>query len=202
MSPGARDVDLSALVGSRICHDLISPLGAIGNGVELLAMSHRIDGPEMALIGESVEAASARLRFFRIAFGHAGAEATLGRGEIHATLAAVSRGGKLAFTWEVEREVPRREARVAFLILQCFESAMPFGGAVTVARSDADDWALTATGSDLRIDPGLWESLLGKPPPEPPSPALVQFALLPQVLADYGMELGLELAAERIRATF
>ncbi len=41
--------DLIALVGSRICHDLVSPLGAIGNGVELLAMAGAMPGPELAL---------------------------------------------------------------------------------------------------------------------------------------------------------
>ena len=52
--------DLSALLGSRICHDLISPLGAIGNGVELLAMAGSGNSPEIALIAESVENANAR----------------------------------------------------------------------------------------------------------------------------------------------
>ena len=63
--------DLTALVGSRICHDLISPLGAIGNGLELLQLSGLPQGPEWALIAESVENASARIRFFRIAYGAA-----------------------------------------------------------------------------------------------------------------------------------
>ena len=52
--------DLSALIGSRICHDLISPIGAIGNGVELLMMEGRA-GPEVALIAESVAAANAQI---------------------------------------------------------------------------------------------------------------------------------------------
>jgi histidine phosphotransferase ChpT len=63
--------DLTSLIGSRICHDLISPLGAIGNGVELLAMSGTAPGPEMDLISQSVENANARIRFFRVAFGAA-----------------------------------------------------------------------------------------------------------------------------------
>jgi histidine phosphotransferase ChpT len=65
------NIELTSLIGSRICHDLISPLGAIGNGVELLAMSEVAKGPEMSLIAESVENANARIRFFRVAFGAA-----------------------------------------------------------------------------------------------------------------------------------
>ncbi|HMS96693.1 MAG TPA: histidine phosphotransferase, partial [Tabrizicola sp.] len=59
--------DLAALIASRICHDLISPLGAIGNGVELLAMERA--GPELDLLSESVAHANARIRLFRISFG-------------------------------------------------------------------------------------------------------------------------------------
>ena len=59
--------DLAALVGSRICHDLISPIGAIGNGVELLALTDGDTGAEMELISESVQNASARIRYLRIA---------------------------------------------------------------------------------------------------------------------------------------
>ena len=57
-----RNLNLSALIGSRICHDLISPIGAINNGLELLGMTTRQAGPEMALISESVENAAARIR--------------------------------------------------------------------------------------------------------------------------------------------
>ncbi len=54
--------DLAALIGSRICHDLISPIGAIGNGLELLSMAGA-GGPEVALISDSVSNANARIRF-------------------------------------------------------------------------------------------------------------------------------------------
>ena len=66
------NVNLSALIGSRICHDLISPIGAINNGLELLGMSGNTPGPEMELIHDSVGNASARIRYFRVAFGAAG----------------------------------------------------------------------------------------------------------------------------------
>ena len=62
-------LDLSALIGSRICHDLINPLGAIANGVELIALTVAEQTPEMLLFAESVEAANARIEFFRLAYG-------------------------------------------------------------------------------------------------------------------------------------
>ena len=62
---GQSNINLAALIGSRICHDLISPIGAINNGLELLGMSDAREGPELELISESVGNASARIRFFR-----------------------------------------------------------------------------------------------------------------------------------------
>ena len=84
--------ELNALIGSRICHDLISPLGAIGNGIELLTMSGMSAAPEITLISESVDNANARIRFFRIAFGAASADAVTSHSEVTGILADVYRG--------------------------------------------------------------------------------------------------------------
>ena len=64
--------NLASLIGSRICHDLISPIGAICNGLELMQLDGRPISPEMTLISESVNHANARIRFLRVAFGMAG----------------------------------------------------------------------------------------------------------------------------------
>ncbi|MGZ9812375.1 histidine phosphotransferase family protein [Pseudoroseicyclus sp. H15] len=197
-----RALDLAALVGSRICHDLISPLGAIGNGVELMGMSGRMDGPEMELIGESVEAANARLRFFRIAFGSASAGAVISRSEIVSTLAAVSRSGRIGYEWGVEGEVQRREVKVIFLLLQCLETAMPFGGDIGITRNEVGRWRLSAEGRDMRIADDLWESLQGRPARVDPSPGTVQFLLVPEVMEAFDLSLALKLGEGRIIAQF
>ena len=77
----AQEFDFAALIGSRICHALISPVGAINNGIELIQMTTPSLGPEMAMISERLTNASARIRFFRIAFGAAG-EQLVGRQEV------------------------------------------------------------------------------------------------------------------------
>jgi histidine phosphotransferase ChpT len=87
--------DLSALIGSRICHDLISPIGAIGNGVELMLMDGGAKSPELALISESVANANARIRFFRIAFGAAGGDTRIARTEVHTVLTEITKGSRL-----------------------------------------------------------------------------------------------------------
>ena len=65
------NLTLSNLIGSRICHDLISPIGAINNGLELIEIKGDQVGSEMRLIEQSCAAASARIQFFRIAYGAA-----------------------------------------------------------------------------------------------------------------------------------
>jgi histidine phosphotransferase ChpT len=192
--------DLTALVGSRICHDLISPLGAIGNGVELMELSGHPQTPEMTLIAESVAAAQARIKFFRVAYGGAEAGLPLSRAEITGTLGAVARGGRLAYFWEAEGEVARREAKAIFLLLQCLETAMPMGGEIHVRRI-VTGWEVVAEGDKMIVDEGLWTGMLGRVRPQVTA-AQVQFALLPQALAPMGKMLALKLGLGRIVARF
>jgi len=91
--PPNLDGGVASAIASRICHDLISPLGAIANGVELLALSGVQPTPEMDLIAQSVESANARIRFFRLAYGAPGV-AGVGRSEVTRTLAALSPIGR------------------------------------------------------------------------------------------------------------
>ena len=130
--------DISALIGSRICHDLISPIGAIGNGVELLSLGEgpANGSPELELISESVENASARIKSFRFAYGSNASHQIIGRQEVLSTLAATARGGRLTYFWNISDDQPRDEVRAVFLGLQCFETALPLGGTIDINRSE------------------------------------------------------------------
>lgn len=175
--------DIAALVGSRICHDLISPIGAIGNGVELIGLTDSTQGPEMALISESVDNANARIRFFRMAYGAASADQMVGRTEILSILSANARSGRFTYYWQVDDDQPRRAVRIAFLLLQCFETAFPSGGDITVTQ-DGDAWTMIAQGDRLQFEADLWESLTKPRLGYPHTAAQVQFALLPTVLQE------------------
>ena len=202
---GARDLtalDLTALVGSRICHDLISPLGAIGNGVELLTMTGGRGGDaEMALISDSVASANARIRFFRIAFGSAEPGQSLSRNEVVTVLEDSGRSGKVRIAWRAPGDVARLDAKLAFLLLQCFETAMPFGGTIEV-RPERGRWRLTGTADKLRADPTLWRRLTEGAGAGPVTPAQVHFALAPELARHMGRRLRAEIAPERIEITF
>lgn len=173
--------DITSLIGSRICHDLISPLGAIGNGLELLGMTLDVQGPEIVLIEDSVKNANARIRFFRIAFGHANEGQTIGRAEILSVLSGLAYGGRLSYVWQPEGDQDRRCVKIAFLVLLCLETALPLGGEVEITKTD-DQWRLYAQGARVVVDPDLWENLQDGIDPENLTSALVQFGLLSSLL--------------------
>ena len=177
---------LATLVGSRICHDLISPIGAVQNGVELLELSRSLDGPELELIAESVRSASTRARFFRIAYGGASVQ-MLGRGEVAGVIDDFNRTGRLKVDWGIETPQSRALVRLSFLSLQCCESAMPLGGTVQITAQE-DRWQLVADSARLQMDPHLWEDLMLMPDLENLQPAHVQFALLPMAANGMGRQ--------------
>ena len=146
-----KDTNFAALIGSRICHDLISPIGAINNGIELLEMSNTSTSPEMELISESVQSASARIRFFRIAFGAAG-EQTVGRPEIISILKDVYNGPRLSVAWGPLDGMMRGDLRLGFLALLCLETGMPFGGRIEVMQN-GDRLVLTGHADKFNFDP-------------------------------------------------
>lgn len=193
--------DLATLVGSRICHDLISPIGAIGNGVELMSLTGGGDSSaEMALIADSVQNASARIRFFRVAFGAAPTGLGFPRREVLKVLSDMASSGRISYDWQCLGDTSRADVRACFLLFMCFETAMIHGGHITVTR-DATRWTLTATADLLRFDDGLWDGLDGATIVST-SPAQVQFALLPQVMQDTGDVLRIQRGDTSLIATF
>ncbi|MFD1913751.1 histidine phosphotransferase family protein [Halodurantibacterium flavum] len=192
--------DISALLASRICHDLISPLGAIGNGLELMMMAGQARGPEADLIAESVLSANARIRFFRVAYGVAGPQ-RMGRQEITGILRDMTSGGRLRVDWRPTGEVPRDQVRLAFLVVQCIETAMPFGGTVTITQ-DGEGWEIVGASPRLRVDYALWDSLERPEVAPEPAASLVHFALLPAEVQAQGRRLRVEVTGSTIRLRY
>ena len=194
--------DLTALLGSRICHDLISPIGAIGNGVELLMMDGLGSSPEFALIADSVANANARIRFFRVAFGAAGAsEQRIGRTEVAGILSDLTRGGRVTLEWHSPSDLSRREVKLAFLSILCLESAMPHGGTVSIDRGDTR-WTLRGEAARLRIDPDLWELLSNPAASVDLGPGQVHFALLRDEITRQHRRLTVEVGETAVRLSF
>lgn len=194
--------DLAALVASRICHDLISPIGAIGNGVELMMMEGALaQGPEMALISESVGHANARIRFFRVAFGVSGADQRIARSEVTAILADMAQSGRVVTDWISPTDLARRDVKLVFLLMLCAESALPYGGRITVERGDSR-WMIHAVSPKLKIDTALWECLAEPYALAEVGPSHVQFLLVPEEIIRQHRRLSAELSATDIKLSF
>ncbi|SEW16107.1 histidine phosphotransferase ChpT [Aliiroseovarius sediminilitoris] len=196
-----QDRDLTSLIGSRICHDLISPLGAIGNGVELLQLSGLADSPEMALIAESVTNANLRIRYFRVAFGAASEDQLIAEHEIRAILAPGVDGRKIEVDWHPTGNQPRCAVKLAFLILQCFETAMPWGGRIEVRR-DGAHWRIQGQADKMKVDTVLWNMVSTLQSDADVPPAQVHFALVGPELARQGRNAGVTIAEHSISVEF
>lgn len=191
---------LAGLVAARMCHDLVSPLGAVGNGIELMQMAGGDatgQGGELDLVVDSLAAARGRVQAFRMAFGPAGKDQRLSRADLAQLLAEA--GGRLKVELEAEGDLPRADAKMILLALMCLETAMPWGGRVLVCRA-TPVWRLVAEATRTRQDPALW-SWLGLAEDEDtaamvrshPMPAEVQFPLLFEEARAHGRELRWEL---------
>ena len=127
----AKQPDIASLISSRICHDLVSPLGAITNGLELMELSGVTSGPEYGLLNDSVANATARINFFRYAFGGRGYGDTVSGRAVRTILSDFYGDSRIDVRWQVAGDVPRVQAKLALLLIQCLETFLPVGGQIT-----------------------------------------------------------------------
>lgn len=180
------DQDLSALVSSRICHDLISPIGAISNGVELINELNKTVSPEIALISDSVDNATAKLRFFRIAFGAARPGSSASVAELKSVIGAMFQGRITASVDCDTSHVPRICAKLSLLALLCVEKSLPLGGVITMTLN-AESFTVNITSERMRSTPELWQ--LVSTPASGVAAADVQFLIMGLTLSQAGATL-------------
>jgi histidine phosphotransferase ChpT len=181
--------DIASTISARICHDLISPIGAISNGVELLELSGTPHSPELALISESVKSANAKVRFLRIAFGDASSGTPVAYSEINDILGIIYNTTPLKLLWTINTPVEHKELKLCFLILLCIEKMQPYGGILKVTRTHTDI-RFDISGRDLKTD-GYWDTQTMRLNPQS-GPSFIQFNLAQIMLDDLGytMHLG------------
>lgn len=163
-------LDLSALLCSRVCHDVISPVGAIVNGLEVLEDEDSAEMRDFALdlIRKSAKQASARLQFARIAFGAAG---SAGASIDLADAENVSRGmfgdEKTRLSWSAPRALfPKNQVKLLLNLVVIAVTAIPRGGVIDVkvtGEAEAPLFILTAKGAYARIPPHVEALIAGAP---------------------------------------
>jgi len=151
------------LLASRLCHDLIGPVGAIGNGLELLAEeSSRFAGETVTLVTRSAERTAAMLALFRAAFGAAGGQPGFGLGDAQRVIADALAGGKITLDWPEETEAgPLGAAKLVLVMLLVATETLPRGGRIAVRTSQDRDFfaTVTASGVGVRLTPELRAAL-------------------------------------------
>jgi histidine phosphotransferase ChpT len=161
-------LDLAALLCSRVCHDLISPAGAIVNGLEVLEESEDEETKKFALdlIKKSARTASARLQFCRIAFGAAGsAGAQIDLGDAEKVARGFIEDDKVKLSWNLPRELlPKNRVKLLLNMLIVAAHAIPRGGALVVdalGEGETRGFRITATGLNARVPQALPGLLAG-----------------------------------------
>ena len=167
-SPAPDMLELAALLCSRVCHDLISPVGAIVNGLEVLDDSKNADDRDFALdlIRKSARTASARLQFCRLAFGAAGsAGAQIDTGDSESLSRGFLEDGKTTIVWTLPRTLqPKNRVKLLLNMLVIAQQTIPRGGSLTVeAIGEGDNAGLRvrAAGLNARLPQNIAEMLTG-----------------------------------------
>ena len=149
--------DVTSLLASRICHDLVSPVGAIVNGTDLIT---EIGGgdvqDEIAMIRQSAGRASALLQYYRIAFGAADDDAMLARGALQVQAAQMLETQKMSLDWEGLEgpSLSRTEGRFLFQLLMCARAVAGMRGRIAVRLDPAASFPLSITVIALGSGPG------------------------------------------------
>jgi len=161
-------LDLAALLCSRVCHDLISPVGAIVNGVEVFEEDNDEETRTFALdlIKKSSRSASARLQFCRLAFGAAGsAGAQIDTGDAEKVARGLIEDDKIKITWNLPRELrAKNQVKLLLNMLLVAAATIPRGGTLTVDPIEGSaGFRIAAAGLNARVTPATVELLVGTP---------------------------------------
>ena len=162
-------IDLAAMLCSRLCHDMLSPVGALNNGLELLAME---DDPEMrksviALLEQSARTSTNKLKFFRLAFGAAGGFGDrVDVAEPKALVEAlVSDRDKVEFHWAIEAaNLAKPAVKVLLNFAQIANDALVRGGSLDIGAEVRDgncELVVRATGTKIAFDDTIGKALDG-----------------------------------------
>jgi histidine phosphotransferase ChpT len=196
------DLDLAALLCSRVCHDVISPVGAIANGLELFddpEMDEETKATALDMIRSSAKTAGAKLKFCRIAFGAAGSAGAL----IDLTEAGeVAKGfvgdEKVKLDWQAPRENrPKQQVKLILNMLLLAMAGIPRGGVVTVA-ANGDHLSVRAAGERAKISEPLAEVLAGTADLNLLDARLVQPYYSKQLATSAGLELSMAMDGDDV----
>jgi histidine phosphotransferase ChpT len=200
-------LDLAALLCSRVCHDVISPVGAIVNGLEIFEdeKDEAMKKSALDLVKKSANQASARLQFARIAFGAAGsAGAALDLGDAENAVRGLLQDDRLTIAWNLPRALlPKNRVKVLLNLALIGGSSIPRGGKLTVdpvGEGERIGFRITAEGPYAKVQPAI-EALLSAAPTEPVDAHAIQPHYTHLLAQNVALKISLTSAPERIVLT-
>src|SRR3954451_6286755 len=170
-SAGSPDMlELAAPLRSRVCHDLISPVGAIVNGLEVLDDNPKPEDRDFALelIRKSAKTASARLQFCRLAFGAAGsAGAQIDVGDADTMARGHFEDDRTKIAWNLPRVLlPKNRVKLLLNMMVIAQQTIPRGGVLTVdaiGETESGGFRVAATGLNARMPQNIADMLSNGP---------------------------------------
>jgi histidine phosphotransferase ChpT len=201
-------MDLAALLCSRVCHDVISPVGAIINGLEVLdgEQDEEMRAVAMELIKKSADSASARLQFCRLAFGAAGSfGALIDTGDAEKVARDIFANGRTNLQWNCGRRMASR-ASIKLLLNLCLiaAGAVPRGGIVAVdisGEGDAMMMRVEARGTNARLSHSAADFLTNAVPNEPIDGHSIQFYFTTLLARECQATLSVSTSSESVTLT-
>ncbi len=194
------------LLASRICHDIISPVGAINNGVELMEEMGP-DGLEdgLELIGYSATQAAAKLAAFRMAYGAGGKDPNIKPEDVQKLFGNLIRAeGKISQAWDPFGKLgpdplPPAYCKMLMCCLMLAAEALPKGGYISVRPAMGDNVGhsmIIAEGEGAVIRDGVEDALSQKLEPEDLDPRLVHPYAISVLARSYGYNVAIKSKAE------
>ncbi len=198
-------MDLAALLCSRVCHDVISPVGAIVNGLEVLEDEKDAEMREVAiqLIKKSASSASARLQFCRLAFGAAGSVgASVDTGDAESVTRGLIANDRTTLVWKPARQfAPKNKVKLLLNLSLIAMAAIPRGGVVTVDLTGQDDSLairVEAKGPNMRVAHGVADHIAGRPENGGVDAHTIQPFFTGLVARECGMEVAISVEADTV----
>jgi histidine phosphotransferase ChpT len=160
-------VDLASLLCSRLCHDLMSPVGALNNGIELLADEQDPDMRDrcLDLLAESARTTANKLKFFRLAFGAAGGFGdAVDSSEAQSALQGLLSHGKVELGWMVgDAKLSKSATKLLLNLALIAADALVRGGRLDIGAEGegGTEIAIRAEGPRIVLDGAIRDTLVG-----------------------------------------
>ena len=189
-------LELASLLCSRLCHDMLSPVGALSNGLELLRDEK---DPEMRkrcmeLLEQSAKASADKLKFFRLAFGAAGGFGQMV--QVHEARALIGDSGRITLDWTVSsEELPKAAVKTLLNLAAIGIEALVRGGTLEVGAEltggepgsgGASEIVIRAVGPRIAFDQTIGQALDGSLPVGDLSSRTAPAAMIQQLAASVG----------------